>query len=521
MDIIEQREEQFKFIIERLGLLNIYDVYFADGFFVQRMSNDALHDRPCLLVGWNLSFYNVEKYGQTPSHAHFKDAALYAKASSYGCSWWMSTTSDYDYDVVAKIVSFIKMRNQRLWYLHYDTDGMTSFIKKRNEKRRIITNKNIDKIDGLSLKGDVSGLYGKLRTRKRIIQVDWSTMEEECKTQFLLYGEVSSMLFGNISNIYGHISNELTGDISGISGDITNIVGSCTGIKLHIKEQCKEKTNIRTLLINKLSGKFRILSNEESEIAWNAYRRIAHCTLGLTEEERNAIDNPDKVKPPFDVDKWGRKYMEQNGRLFVYSINPCDIAFLKEVGPINTCYCFTSQSLDGRWTSGMRCLMALNCINPNIGCVFEVSKESIRKMNMFKNLKFNWFKPCNGAFFQYDASGKVQFFYEKIDPFDILDQHPLNRKNIKELYGHDGLNVGHTRQKSMAYLEEHMEERQTWAEDVAKEATERIVNNEWDVCFDENWNQVSKSGRVPDEEKVESFKNEAIRVKEILNGIKI
>ena len=484
-----------------------------------------------LKIHWNEGFY-VGRYGTNITECDLNNPDDIKIANKYQFAWTMyPTENDFKILLYEKIMEYISAHKNTkpLKYKYWNYEGTVETEddckKALKYTYRHITNRNLCKIDGLKLNGNVRGLYGILTTERQARYVYNEGNERLIiSTCFNVFGTVNSCLYGDITGVYGTIHPDLTGDISGITGDITNIVGCCTGIKLNIRDRINEKTDIKMLLKNPLSGKRTLLSNEDSKKSFDAYRKLAHCTLGLTDEERFRIDVPHKAKPPFNIDKWGRYYVEKDGSTWVYSINPADIMFLKEIGPLNSCFCITSQSAEGRWISAMRTLMALNCTNPNLCCVFQISNdEPTRRMRMFKDLDFVWFKPLDGGFIQYNEKGEGRSWsYRLIDVCGLFN--PLsNNDSIERIHGHDGLNKGHDRQKNMAYLELFLKEEHSWVEP-RKECYEhpnKITNNNWDVCFDNDWNELSRSGVCPNSESIKAFIEEAKKAKEIIDGIEI
>ena len=172
--------------------------------------------------------------------------------------WTMfPTVDDFKIELYEKVMEYIKTHKKvkplRYKYWNYEgkIDTTEQYKKATKYTYRHITNRNLCKIDGLKLNGNVSGLYGILMTCRHTT-VDFETGDERFKvsTSFDVLGTVNPWLYGDITGIYGTIHPELTGDISGITGDITNIVGCCTGIKLNIRERIDKKTDIKMLLKN-------------------------------------------------------------------------------------------------------------------------------------------------------------------------------------------------------------------------------------------------------------------------------
>lgn len=307
----------------------------------------------------------------------------------------------------------------------------------------------------------------------------------------VLYGNASN-IYGRISGITGEIHPDLYGDISGITGDITNLYGNTTGIELHIGERLKKPTHINTLLEPDFIKHYHLLSNEENQTLLKVWNVLCHHTIGVTDEERALFDNPVKCKPPFAVDRWGRHYVEDKSKeyVWVYSINPADITFAKDVNKCSTCFCWNSGS--SRWRLGMRCLIALDSVNPNLGVIFKIKKDSVKKMNQFDKIKFKWYEPEQATFFQYNSKGI--YIWNRYE-FGNNHQHPCMLwscedlfKKIQKIYGHDGINCDHDRQKELAYLETFIKSGYRWyrGEDKSfpltnntQDFTKNEISDEW------------------------------------------
>lgn len=491
-------------------------------------------------IHWKKRFH-TEKYGSSAIPSMLNNPEEGALLNNYECYWGMYPMSD-DWDnilynkVMDSIKSLTGLEKQMLRLRYYS--GTYDLSQKLPDKQTLfkaryknITNKNLCKIDCLKLTGDVRFIHGVIMSDRRIMFDELNDNIVHVETDCLLKGDVSPCLYGDISGVIGTIRNDLIGDISGITGDVTNICGDCSGIKLHIKSRTESLMNINALVKRPLSGRRHLLSNEDSQKAFNVYRKLAHCTLGLTTDERTAIDRPTKFSPPFKIDKWGRYYAEKDGSTYVYSINPADIMFLKEIGPLNSCFCMTSQSANGRWHCGMRALMALNCTNPSLACVFKISNdEPVRRMRMFKDLDFMWFKPIAGGFFQYNANGEGEC-WARCDDVDVEDQFlPIkDKQSIVPIYGHDGINIGHERQNRLAYLELFIKDEHSWLgnRDYISKSENKITNNHWDICYDKDWNELTRSDDgmynkyIPDDDTIVGFIEEAKMAKEIIDGIKV
>lgn len=488
----------------------------------------------CILyTTWTEEFNVRSCNGSQPNREDFEnDEAAKKFFSICNESWWSPFyTYDFPTEVVEQMVATMKAENtfkkKRLMYIdHSRIIKADDMGKNPKTVRKYVSNKNLCKIDGLKLKGDVDYIHGTLATGSMFEGFDENNNIIH-SNMFLISGHISSKTFGCITGIFGTINEGLIGDITGITGDVTNIYGDCTGITLHIRNKAKYKTHIKSLLLNQIPFDQKMLSNEESQQAWNAYRRLAHCTLGLSDEERALIDRPVKVKPPFNLDKWGRFYYNDDGNVWVYSVNPSDIAFLKEVGRLNTCFCFTSYGHNGRWGNSMRALMALNCCNPNLGCIFKLAKDGVKKMNMFKDLKFKWFNVLQGTIFQYDKDGNVSWNCGEsvYDPANIFGKNRI--KDVPPIHGHDGKNCGHNRQYENGYLEVHINDNDSWRGRL-KPAPNIIGNQKWAVTLDEDFNEIEREidnsyyGPQPNvDEYLPKFIEEAKKVKEILNGIEV
>lgn len=487
----------------------------------------------CILyTTWTNEFNKRSCAGSSPNSEDFENEAAEEKFFSIcNMSWWSPFHSDdFPAEVIAQMIGTMKAENtfkkKRLMYIdHSRIIRVVNAYENQKTVRKYVSNKNLCKIDGLNLKGNVDYVYGILSTGSVFEGFDENN-DIIHSNQFLLSGYISDRAYGCITGIFGVINEGLIGDLTGITGDVTNIYGDCTGITIHIGRRIPIKTHIKSLLLNVIPFDQKLLSNEESQQAWNAYRRLAHCTLGLSDEERALIDQPVKAKPPFKLDKWGRFYYNENGHVWVYSVNPSDIAFLKEIGKLNTCFCFTSYGHNGRWCSGMRALMALNCCNPNLGCIFKLAKDGVKKMNMFKDLKFKWFNVTEGTLFQYDKDGNVFWGYDHIpDPANVFGKERL--KDVPPIHGHDSKNCGHNRQYENGYLEVHINDNDSWRGGL-KPAPNIIGNQRWAVILDKNFNEIEREidesyyGPKPNVDKyLPIFIEEAKIVKEILNGIEV
>lgn len=522
-------KKRFNELIKKLNIRPGFVMEFPEGFAIARViyeNNERWNKNNDIVFYWNDNFYELF-LGYRPGIERFINHQEFIKIIKYDSHWMMNPEdASFKPDLFEKVERILKAKHfshKKLQYRYYEkTVGPVYVVPKATT--RVISNRNLCKIDNLKLKGDVSGLYGKVPTGFGIIDFGSAMgLNATWGTVFYLSGEVNPYLYGDVTGIEGTIHKDLIGDISGITGCITHLVGDCTGITLHINEPLCQDTDIKMLIEKRLSGDARLLSNEESQKAFNAYRKLAHCTLGLDKTERDMIDEPYKWKPPFPIDRWGRYYVEKGDKIYVYSINPCDIMFLKEVGPLYSCFCITSKSNNGRWGYGMRCLMALNCNNPSFGCVFAINKhEPTRRMRMFKDLDFKWFKPVAGCFFQYNKNGEAKVWKEHLDVENFFK--PLKeRDSVVPIFGHDGIECGHDQQAKMAYLEIFIEREHSWVgcRPTQYESANKITNNEWDQCFDENWNKTSASGEIIDKGMLKKFIEEAKMVKEIINGIEV
>ena len=318
-----------------------------------------------------------------------------------------------------------------------------------------------------------------------------------------LFGDAKH-IYGDISSIFGEIHPDLCGDVSNISGCITNLTGDVTGIRIYIKKPLTKATHIQDLLNPGFMKRFSLLSNEDNQILMKVWSCLAHHTIGVTDEERALFDKPIKCIPPFIVDRWGRKYVKDKNPnyMWVFSINPADIMFAKDVNKCSTCFCLNSGS--ERWMSGMRCLIALNCVNPNLGVAFKIKTNSIKKMNQFEGIKFKWYEPENATFFQYNS--KTVYIWEtygnnwEMLPFETGYKDELTR-TIKPIYGHDGINCGHDKQKGLAYLEIFIKSGYKWyrGDDLSFPLTNNTKDFEKDEISDEWKKQIELANQKADE----------------------
>ena len=297
----------------------------------------------------------------------------------------------------------------------------------------------------------------------------------------------ASKICGDISRIYGVIHKELKGNISGLKGCITNLYGDATGVVLEIPRKLKKPTHILDLIHPDVIKYFHLISNEDNQTLLKVWNVLAHHTIGVTDEERFLFDHPKKCKPPFDVDRWGRKYVvdKTSEYAWVFSINPADIMFAKDVNKCSTCFCINSGS--AKWGLGMRCLISLNCINPNLGVAFKIKRDSVKKMNQFNGIKFKWYEPEAATFFQYDSEklyvwNTYEFSNDFSFPAKLCGLSDI-RTNIKPIYGHDGFNCDHKRQKTLAYLETFIKDGYKWYR--GEDKTFPLVTNDRDFTKDE------------------------------------
>lgn len=375
------------------------------------------------------------------------------------------------------------------------------------------------------------GLYGNLITYATIQRNDDGFDELKPSnvkviTTPVLTGEANPMLYGSIEKKYGVLNNELIGDVSGIEGDITNLYGDATGITLRITKPLLEPTDVRHIgkAKNSITFKHKVLTNEQNQHLMKVWRRLAHCTLGLTDEERALIDNPKKFKPPFPVDKYGRHYeYDDTGNLWIYSVNPMDIMLLKDTNRISTCFCLNSiDGINRRWGYGMRCLIVPNCINKGFGCVFRVHDANVKVMRQFKDVKFHWFDPEAGAFIQYDDKGNCAAWWNLHDPLHVTERsfYELHGHNIPPIHGHDGINDDHTRQEGMAYLELNIKPDYSYAPEFKPADGEMIIaNNYGGLKIDKDFNILDRAGKITFDEN--NIIEEAKKIKGVLDGQEI
>lgn len=293
---------------------------------------------------------------------------------------------------------------------------------------------------------------------------------------------------GYADGICGNIHPELYGDVSEIKGDITNLYGLATGVKLIIKNRLDKPTDIETLInpvdTDVIDKTIPLLSNDENQTMMQVWRTLCYHTIGLKDDEYALFDKPEKLRPPFPVDKWGRYYIGiGQGKMLVFSINPADISFAKDVNRCSTCFCWNSGT--DHWQAGMRCLIALNSVNRTLGVWFVIDKNSKKKMNQFEGIKFKWYEPLQAGFFQYTSKTAFLWDYYSIpnrDEISFIDREynisEEDRKTIEPIYGHDGYNVGHDRQKELAYLETFIKETYRWAKkNFVEDGTAPLTNN--------------------------------------------
>lgn len=291
-------------------------------------------------------------------------------------------------------------------------------------------------------------------------------------------GSYDGRIYGDCTNITGSIYG-LYGDVSGLSGDVTKVTGCCTGIVM----DCTGMSGDIILAYNrkKFLEKFekdgifcsrqRFLTEEDNIKLWDVWKKLAYSTIGLTGEEYDNIEYPVKNKTPFPVDKWGRCYMPSEDGIRVFSINPVDIMLLRTNQEIQSCWSLYDKA-NGHL--GMRLLIALNAINPTVGCTFIIKK--IDKFNIFNGLSFRYYKHDKGTFFQYNENGIVPFgqTYCDLTPFV-----PVVRDSIyPSIYGHDGYNnLGHARQGNILFYEKFIKKDFSYAKDVDVEEGQHLLSN--------------------------------------------
>lgn len=316
---------------------------------------------------------------------------------------------------------------------------------------------------------------------------------------------------GDASNIRGNINPGLYGDVSKLRGDITNVVGNATGVEFDIdayrlarRQNDDEAINLNDIVTNvdcSPVSKYRTLTYKENTILMKAWRTLCYHTIGLEQDVYDKFDKPVKVKPPFPVDKWGRFYKEDNGTLYVYSVNPADIMLAKDVNKCATCFCLNSGH--GRWDLGMRCLIAEASVNPNLGVVLKFRKQDItKKLNQFKGIKFRWFDPDEANFFQYTSKNATCFYSSDNRKLLPCFNGNIARKDIVPIWGHDGFyNPQAARQKKLAYLETFIKPEYAWYDGHHKEFP--LVNNYenfYESEMSDEWKeQIKRANNMADE----------------------
>lgn len=316
---------------------------------------------------------------------------------------------------------------------------------------------------------------------------------------------------GNAEYIYGQIPEFLYGDVSSLSGDITFVCGDATGVELNIDLYRKRAMIKHDAVINLdemksckvpvISNKYKTLTYKENAILMKAWRTLCYHTIGLPSDVYDKFDNPVKVKPPFPVDKWGRYYEELGDTMRIYSVNPADIMFAKDVNKCSTCFCLNSGHV--RWKLGMRCLIAEATVNPNLGVVLEFRKKDMtKKLNQFKGVKFRWFDPDEAKFFQYTSKHAGCFYFSHNNNLLPCFNGNIAREDIVPIYGHDGICEDQdNHQKQFAYLETFIKQEYAWYDGTNKEFP--LVNNyqnfyESDIS-DEWKEQIKRANNMADE----------------------
>lgn len=315
---------------------------------------------------------------------------------------------------------------------------------------------------------------------------------------------------GDVSNIRGDINPGLYGDVSKLRGNITNVIGNATGVELDIDAYRLARRlndgviNLDDIIIQvdcSSVSKYRTLTYKENAILMKAWRTLCYHTIGLEQDVYDKFDKPVKVKPPFPVDKWGRFYKEDDGTLYVYSVNPADIMLAKDVNKCATCFCLNSGR--EKWGLGMRCLIAETSVNPNLGVVLKFRKQEItKKLNQFKGIKFRWFDPDEASFFQYTSKNATCFYSGANRNLLPCFNGNIARGDIVPIWGHDGFcKPQAARQKELAYLETFIKPEYAWYDGHHKEFP--LVNNYEDFyeseISDEWKEQIKRANNMADE----------------------
>lgn len=315
---------------------------------------------------------------------------------------------------------------------------------------------------------------------------------------------------GDASNICGDINSGLYGDVSKLRGNITNVIGNATGVKFDIdayrlaRRLDDEFINLDDIICQvdcSPVSKYRTLTYKENAILMKAWRALCYHTIGLEQDVYVKFDKPVKVKPPFPVDKWGRFYKEDNGTLYVYSVNPADIMLAKDVNKCATCFCLNSGR--GKWILGMRCLIAEASVNPNLGVVLKFRKQEItKKLNQFKGIKFRWFDPDEASFFQYTSKNATCFYSSENARLLPCFNGNIAREDIVPIWGHDGIRKPQdARQKNLAYLETFIKPEYAWYDGYHKEFP--LVNNYknfYESEISDEWKeQIKRANNMADE----------------------
>ena len=406
-------------------------------------------------------------------HKEGLQAELNGKVVNTDCHWELFC--DFKYNSIKPFIEhFWRFHNKPRMYCCYNVrdkhDNYMIDVKRRYVKdvtrfgKSVYGKKTIAELKKISLVGD-KNVWGTYRMGMYFAE---------------LTGD-ATYIWGDISHLEGKIHPDLIGDVSNLSGNITNLIGNVNGVKLFVNGPFNEPTDIKTLMGGPaIVDKFHLISNEDNKTLMRVWNCLAHHTIGVTSEERKLFDNPKKCKPPFPIDKWGRCYMQvpsNKDRLLVFSINPADIMFAKDVNNCSTCFCLNSGN--SKWELGMRCLIALNSVNPNLGVAFTIKQDSVKKMNQFNNIKFKWYEPENAGFFQYNSQGIKPFYnYDNVFHGCTIKMLDNGYDDIKPIYGHDGYNDGHSRQKKLAYLETFIKDGYRWYR--GEDKSFPLVNNEKD-----------------------------------------
>jgi hypothetical protein len=169
-------QEKIKELLEKLHLKDGEIVAFPDFCVCYTKRKD-------LKIQWNKGFYD-DRYGTSINVLDLNNPNDMQIVNKYRFAWTLfQSNEDFLIPLYDKVMEHIKIYQNKkpLKYKYWNYEGPleTSEEYKRATKYtyRCISNRNLCKIDGMKLNGDVSGLYGILMT-DRMTTIDFSTGKE-------------------------------------------------------------------------------------------------------------------------------------------------------------------------------------------------------------------------------------------------------------------------------------------------------------------------------------------------------